>query len=796
MIKSYLRTAFRTLTRNSSVSLLNILGLSAGMTAAVLIFLWVRNELSFDTYHPDAARIYRITSHVSAAGWTWATTPHPLSEAIHTGLPEAETVTSLIPAYNTVLKVNDELLLEKKSGFIDSNWFRIFHYDFVRGSAAGFFQNPYSLILTQSKAKKYFGDKDPIGLTIHKDTVDYRVAGVIRDNPVNSSFQLDVLMPQEALLTNPDRRKQSMQWGWLQSITFVKLHAAANPTKTAGLISGFLHKSKPTESKNFYSLTPLTAMHLETGITSNVIAHGSRSTVYIFSILGIFLLLIACINYVNLTTARASVRAKEVGIRKIVGAGKTSLFLQFAVESLFISFASLALTLILVQLAMPLFRDLTDTNFQSPFTSPETWKILGLTLLTATVLNGIYPALLLSSFHPLNVLKGAIILKFKDVYLRKGLVVLQFAFSIILIIGTIIIQRQLSYIQHTNPGYDHSQTFYFSLPNTLFKGKTEEEQTNLTKNIKAELQAQTSTAAVSVASESIVHLASINVGSADWDGHDTSFQPSIWQLSADEDYKDVMQVQLQTGRWFDPKLPTDKHNFILNETAINELNIHKPVLGQRFVYQQDTGKIIGVVKDFHFASLHEKITPLVVMNRDSWRSAFFIKTPPGKAATALAISRSIFQRYVHDRPFDYSFLDDEFDDLYRTDTKTSSLILSFSVIAIIISCLGLLGLATFAAQQRIHEIGIRKVLGATVTNILVLLSRDFIRLVLLSILISTPIAWWAMNRWLQGFAYHIPLSPWAFAGAGALAIGIALLTIGTQSIRTATSNPAAILKIS
>jgi ABC-type antimicrobial peptide transport system permease subunit len=789
MIGKYIKIAFRNIQKNRTFSLFNIVGLSAGMTAAVLIFLWVQNETTYDAWHPDADRIYRITSHTTKANILLATTPHPLAGATRAGVPEVEDITSLQPAYNTVFRINDELLAEKNSAYVDSSWFRIFHYDFVRGNPAVFFRHPYSLILTESKAKKYFGAKDPVGLIIRKDSIDFRVAAIIRDNPANSSFQLDVLMPMNALLSNPLRVRQSLQWNNYNYITFLKLRPATDPKKVAGLVTGIMHNNDPSDGKNFFSLTPLKAMHLETGITSNVIAHGSRNTVYIFGILGVFLLLIACINYVNATTARASMRAKEVGIRKIVGAGKGSLFMQFVIESLLISILSLMITLVLIRLAMPLFRQLTDVNFPEPFADPETWKILGLTLLTATLLNGIYPAHLLSSFRPLKVLRGANVLQFKDVYLRKGLVILQFTFSIILIAGTIVIQLQLGYIQHTNPGYDRSQIFYFGLPYSLFRGKTDAEQSAVTASIKAQLLSRSSIEGAAAASESIVQIGLTSSGETDWDGHDTAFTPVIYKLSADEDYNKLLHLQLQQGRWFDAQQPTDRHNFILNETAVGELNIHQPVLGQRFIFQQDTGRIIGVVKDFHFASLHEKINPLVIFNSDQWRTVFFIKTGPGKAAAALAATRSIWQRYIYDKPFEYTFLDEDFDGLYKTDAKVSTLILTFSLIAILISCLGLLGLATFNAQQRVREIGIRKILGATVANIMFLLSQDFIRLVLLSVLIATPIAWYAMHRWLQNFAYHIPLNPWIFAGAGALATLIALATIGAQSVRAATSNP-------
>jgi putative ABC transport system permease protein len=783
MIKNFFTTAWRTLIKHRTVNALNILGLSAGMTAAVLIFLWVQNEMSYDRYHPDTDRIYRITAHITTAKWTWESAPLSLAQPIRTQVPEVEALAAMEPAFSPVFRLAGEPTSEKHCAYVDSGWFTVFHYDFLKGSAADFFRQPFSLILTATKAKKYFGDQDPIGRTIHVDTLDYRVAAVIKDNPANSSFQFDILIPVDAWLSNPDNRQNDLENGNFNYLTFLRLRPGTNPEKVAATITGIMNKGSKDQS-DILSLTPLKDIHFENDLTydNGAVEHANLKTVYIFSVLGVFLLVIACINYVNLTTARASLRAKEVGIRKIVGAGNKSLFLQFVVESLIVSAISLLITIGLITLLMPPFRELTGRDFGSPLTSLSAWKIIGLTLLAATVLNGIYPALVLSSFKPLNVLKGAILLRFKDIHLRRGLVVLQFTFSIFLIGATIVIQRQLEYIQRLDPGYDRSQVFWFQMPR--------ETRTHVG-SVKQELLSQADIAGVAVANNgSVVHIISSNSGSADWDGRDTAFRPTVFQANADEDYARLMQLQMAQGRWFDTRFASDRHNFILNETAVKEfINLRKPAVGQRFSFQGDTGKIVGVVKDFHFASLHEKIKPLVFSDRKDSRSSIFVKTRPGKTTSALAEARAIWRRYVPGKPFDFTFLDDEFNNLYKTDQKVSTLVLIFSLIAILICCLGLIGLAAFTAQQRIKEIGIRKVLGATVPNIVALLSRDFIRLVLVSILIATPIAWWAMHQWLQDFAYHIPLTAWVFLLAGALAALIALVTISSQSIRAARSNP-------
>jgi putative ABC transport system permease protein len=794
MLRNYFLIALRNFWRNKTFSFINIAGLSVGMTAAILIFLWVDNEMTFDSWHPEKDRIYRLTTHYTSSGWVWPVSSLSLARQVRTDLPAITAVASIRPAYETDMRLGNELVLEKAGAYVDSNWFSVFHYDFVAGGPANFIHHPFSLILTRSKARKYFGDKNPIGQTIRVGPTPYQIAGIIRDNPANSSFQFDILMPLEALLADSNDRQQALSWGNYNFLSFVKLQPGTNTEATGHAITDIMHKNAPITGDNTISLLSLKDMHFETDLSFDFVPHINRRNVYIFSILGVFLLLIACINYVNLTTARASLRAKEIGIRKIVGAGKGSLFGQFLFESLTVSLLSLAVTLFLTQLFLPLFRQLTETDIRAPFGNPDTWKIIGGTLLTATVLNGVYPALLLSSFRPLNVLKGSINLKFKDVSLRKGLVVLQFTFSIVLVASTIIIQRQLQYVQHSNPGYDRSQIFIFRIPWQNMLGKTEGQTRANATGIKQRLLSNPSIAAVSFAGGSIVGMGNANEGSASWDGKDPHFVPVVFQFGADENFKKMTGLEMQQGRWFDPGQPTDQHNFILNETAVNRFNIRRPVIGQNFYFQGDTGRIIGIVKDFHYASMHDAIAPFVILDRPSWQGVAYIKTVPGKTTEALAAAHSVWSQLVPDKPFDYTFLDESFDNLYKTDSRTSSLILIFSVIAILISCLGLLGLAAFTARQRFKEIGIRKVLGATVTNILTLLSRDFIRLVLVSIVLATPIAWWAMHSWLQDFAYHIPLSPWVFAGADVLAIVIAALTIASQSIRAAISNPVQSLK--
>ncbi|HXB09919.1 MAG TPA: ABC transporter permease [Puia sp.] len=789
MILRHLRTALRNSWKQRATNAINITGLAAGMTAAILIFLWVGNELTYDNYHPGADRIHRVTAYITTAKWTWETAPFPLIAATRASVPEAEAVTAFQQSWGTTVRRGDEFIIEKHGAYIDSAWFSVFHFDFIAGSPRNFFNQRYNLILTRSKAKQYFGDKDPIGQTLRVNDVDYKVAGVIKDIPTNSSFQYDFLMPIAALLADPGH-KDDLSWGNFNYQVYIRLRPGAQTATVGQTLTRLLRTNTTSEEdkQSTLSLTPLKDIHFETDLTFSFsdIIHANHSTVTIFTILGIFLLVIACINYVNLTTARASLRAKEVGIRKIIGATKKSLFFQFITESLLISVLALAVTILLVNLALPAFRNLTDKSFAAPFTNPQTWQIIGIALLAATALNGIYPALLLSGFKPLNVLKGAAVLKFKDVFLRKGLVVLQFTFSIILIIGTLIIQRQLHYIQNTNPGYNRSQVM--SVVMNFLWSRSQEEQNTIKNSIKQQLLAQTGVTGVTIANASPMSVGSSSSGGIDWDGRDTSFRPTVAHFSADEDYLKIMQLRMAQGQWFAPG-SQNRHGFIVNETAVSTLHLHKPILGQRFIFQGDTGRVIGVVKDFHFQSLHDKIKPLLIYNHAQWRANFFIRTEPGQTTRVLAATRALVKRYDNSKPFDYSFLDDQFNQLYKADQKVSTLILVFSTIAILISCLGLFALAAFTARQRIKEIGIRKVLGATVPNIIALLSRDFVRLVGLSIGIATPIAAFVMQHWLEDFAYHIPLSAGFFIAGGILALLVAILTVSTQSVRAATSNP-------
>ncbi len=786
MFKNYFKIAWRSIWKNKTTSTINIVGLSVGMTATLLIFLWVQNEMSFDSYHKDADRIYRLTTTLKSQGWIWETTPLLLADAVKKEVPDVEQTARLFSGDMPVFDINNNLSYEKNCAYVDNDWFNMFHYDFVEGNAAAFAQDPNSIILTASEAKKYFGKRDALGATIHADSMNYVVKGIIKDAPANSSFQYSCFIPLSNLLLNPERKANDEQWENANYITFIKAGAGVNVSVLAKKITAVLQvKSGDNDHESSVTLEPLKDMHFETDLQSSSFVKGNKNTVYIFSALGILLLLIACINYVNLTTAKASLRAKEVSIRKVVGAGRLQLFYQFLSEALLVSCIALIVTLELVHFCLPVFNSVTGKNFVLSLTSASLWKVAGLTLITTFILNSIYPALVLSSFNPLNVFRGFTILKLKDSYLRKGLVTVQFIISVMLIAGTIIIYKQMQFVQQTNPGYNRSQALITHLPPTVDFSK----KNQLVNEIKQDLLTQSSIQNISLANQTIANIGSYSTGSADWDGHDTSFNPKIAQLSTDANFAATMQLQMLEGRWFRQNDEADKNNVVLNEEAIKELKIHQPYIGQRFTWKGKQGQIIGIVKDFKYKSLHDKTGPLVAFQNPNWYNTFMIRIAPNSASQAIAALQNTWKKILPGDPVEYNFLDDTFNELYKDDQRTSTLILVFAIIAVAISCLGLFGLASFTAERRAKEIGIRKVLGASVAGIADLLSKDFLKLVLIAFVIATPLTAVAMSKWLQAFAYRINISWWMFALAGLIAIGIALVTISFQAIKAAIANP-------
>lgn len=792
MGKNFFRIAFRNLRKNSATGFINLFGLSIGMSAAVFIFLWIQSEISHDGYQPGKETIFRVSNSIQVSKeevWKWETAPLQLADFALKEIPEVQQACKLsINSWSgPVFNINNKLFSEKTSAYVDKGWFNMFHYDFVAGNVAAFNQNPFSIILTETKAKKYFGDSDAMGQVIRVDTISYTVQGVVKDNPVNSSFQFDILLQLDGRLSDPGVFKNDKNWNNFGYITFLKLNAAANEKQVTVKLNDILNAQRK-ENTATASLQPLNKMYFESDLQSSEMPHGSKKAVYIFTVLAFLLLITACINYVNITTAKASLRAKEVSVRKIVGAQRQHLFFQFIAESLTISLLALVATLVLIQLCLPAFNAVTEKSFVLVLSSITMWEVLLGTLFFATILNGIYPAMLLSSFKPLNVFRGRSVLKVRDGAIRKGLVVFQFALSMILIIGTTVITRQLKYIQTSNPGYNVSQVISVQVPFKSYWSLKPEARAGFFEAMKQDLKSQSSIGEVSNGSSEIVDVKGSSSGNADWDGRDTAYNPTIAHLTADAAFQKMFGLQLKAGRWFSTA-KDDEHNYILNETATELFKMYQPLIGQRFTWGGDTGKVIGVVKDFHYKNMHEKIGPMVLSNNEGHDAYFFIKTVPGNIPQALRAAEKTWAKFIPAEPLNYTFLDDSFTRLYKSDIRTSQLIFIFSLIAIIISALGLFGLAAFTAEQRTKEIGIRKVLGASVKQIAALLSQDFVKLVIIAIVIASPVAWWAMEKWLQDFAYRINISASIFIMAGSIALLIAVISVSFQAIKAAVANP-------
>lgn len=797
VIKTYLKITFRNIWRNKRINVINIFGLSIGLAVAVLIMLLVQNELSYDSFHDEASNIYRVKTKLfvsKSETLEWETSPYLLGEYAKKEIPGIKNATRLrtVGRNNLIVRYANHLFSEKNCAFVDNQWFIFFNYLLISGSIDDFNHKPFSIIMTESTALKYFGKGEAVGKTLLINRVNYQVQAIIKNNPSNSSFQYDILIPIASKLSIAKERNEVTNWDNLQYLTFFKLEPNTNVKNVAIKLSDISHRYRANDKTN-YSLVKLKDMHFETGISDSSIEHGNIRILNIFGIIAIMLLMTACINYVNLTTAKASIRSKEVSIRKIIGASRKTLLAQFLFESLVTSFISLLIAICIIILALPWFKEITDKQFINPFASLSIWFIMLGTLFISFLANGIYPALLLSSFQPLNVFKGKNILNIKDGNLRKGLVIIQFSISVILIISSTIIFQQLRYIENTDLGYDKSHVFTVSIP---FSDLSIDEEKNkfFLSTLKIALLSESSIEDASVtSSRSIYNNTASMSGFINWSGRPGNFNPEVATLSADENFCHLMKIKLKEGRWFTSQ-KSDRHNFILNETAVTLFNIHKPVIGQSLVFDSDTGKIIGVTKDFHYKSLYDKIGPMVINSHIQFGPTFYIKSSPSNVKAAVSACQKIWSKYILDAPMELNFVDEGYNHLYHSEQRYLSLTTIFSIIAIVISMLGILGLIAFSAEQKVKEIGIRKVLGASNFSVLKVLSVDFIGMVITAILIAFPISWLAMNYWLSEFAYKIKLSVWPFLFAVTIVLLITILIIGLQAIKSALANPVKALR--
>lgn len=772
MIKNYFKIAFRTLSKNKSYSAINITGLAVSLAAAVLLLLWVWDELSYDRMHSKADRTYVMTAALgSDSEDVWYSTPSSIATFGKNEIPAIEAAARVNDGGTELIEYQGKRFQESVQN-VDPDFFRIFDFPFIAGDSKLPFPNLHSVVISESIAKKYFGDTDPIGKMLQINKADnFQVSGIIQDMPGNSSLQYDVLFPFELLGENGKRALNS-DWANFNYETYLLLKPGSDPN----LVSQQLTKIHVDNNKEYadvlkdfkYGLFPLLDLHLK-GDSQRY------QQVQIFMVVAIVILLIACINYVNLVTARSSRRSKEVSVRKIVGANRMHLFWQFISESFVVFIISMILAIGLIYLAMPMYRDLSAKDIVFSLFDYKVWALFGASMLVVLLVAGVYPALMLSTFKPALALKGILPGLGKSNGFRRILVVIQFSCSVILIVSTIVIGKQLAYIRQVDLGYNKENTMMFKRYNFV----------NL-ETIKSELKNQPGISGVTASSLRLDNVQSFST-SIDWEGKPASMnQYTINQLSVDQDFLDVMGMELVAGNGF-TKTAADSTNYILNETAVKQMGFEDPI-GKALTHQGKPGTIVGVVKDFHFQDMKNAIGPVILFT--TWgKDNIYVRTTAKDAKLAVAAVNKLWKQYNADYEFDYTFMDDAFDRLYREDIRTGRLFNIFAGIAILLSCLGLFGLVTYTAETKTKEIGIRKTLGASVANIILLISQDFLKLVIVSFVVAFPLAWWMMNSWLDNYAYRTAIEWWIFAIAGFGAFAIAALTVCGKSLRAAQENP-------
>jgi putative ABC transport system permease protein len=788
MFKNYFKIATRNLLKHKGYSFINVLGLAIGIACCVLILLYVWEELSYDRFHRHAERIYRVVQEQRFEGTVQqvAVVAAPVAPALANDYPEVEVVVRLRPR-TLLVSYGERKFYGERIAYADSSVFALLAFPLLKGNPATALSAPNQIVLTENMAQKYFGSEDPMGKTVKlHNRFDYTVTGVMKNVPANSHIRFDGLASFSTFHDEPWMNNWGVNLLW----TYLRLAPGASPEALNKKLPDFVKKYRGEETlaNISYYLQPLTNIHLHSHFVAEMGPNGDIVYVYIFSAIAIFILLIACINYMNLATARSAKRMKEVGMRKVLGAHRMQIIKQFLAESILLAFLALLCAIVVAEVALPAFNSFAgkalSLRYRSDLLILSALLFVGLIV---GILAGAYPAGFLSAFQPVTVLKGKLRSGPGAATFRKALVVSQFAISIMLMSGTAIVLQQVEFVKSKHLGFNKEHLINVPIRDGSLAGKTEMIKAEFLKNPQIVSATATSDFVGSFFGQSTVQQ----------EGSSEQAQWIMSVLYVDDDFIRTMEMQLVAGRNFSQKIASDTvESFILNEAAVRKMGWQTAAeaLGKAIHTMGRQGPVIGVVKDFHFASLHQEVGPLVMMYDLDEVLPITVRIRPENIAGTLAFLEQTWNRISPAWPFEYSFLDEDLDALYKADLKVGQVFGVFAFLAIFIACLGLFGLAAYTAEQRTKEIGIRKALGATVNGIIGLLSKEFLQLVLVANLIAWPVAFFAMRKWLEDFAYHIEIGMTTFLLAASVALIIAFLTISYQAIRAALANPVEALR--
>jgi putative ABC transport system permease protein len=779
MYRNYFKIAIRNLVRNKTFSFINILGLAIGMASAMLILLWIQHEVSYEKFHEKKDRIYQAWNRDEFTGklQCWSSTPKVLASALTSDNPEVEAATRVNWSTQRLFKFGEKSIMAEGQ-VVDSTFLNVFTFPLVKGNIKTALYDPAGIVITESMANRIFGEEDPMGKTLLYDVnTPLTVTGVLKDLPKNTRFNFEFLMPWSRLRAEGN---DDTYWGNNSVETFVLVKPGVNFSALEKRVAGMRKKYDKDARKGEFFLYQLDRLRLYASFENGKESGGFIEFVRLFGIIAGFILLIACINFMNLSTARSERRAREVGIRKVIGAQKASLIAQFLGESVLISLISGILALFIVQLALPPFNELTEKHVSISLSNPIFWLFLLAFILFTGVLAGSYPAFFMSAFKPVAVLKGTFRKAHALITPRKVLVVLQFTFAIVLIISTIVVRNQIDHARNRKTGYEQN--------NLLFTYLTED----LVKNyavLKSELISQGVATSVTRTSAPMTQAWS-NTWDFVWDGKDPNDRTIIDRYCADDKIAATVGLQIIKGRDLDlNQFLTDSSSALINESALKLMGFKDPI-GQTIKDGEQKWHVVGVFKDFVLNSPYRDVDPMVIQGAKGWFNCIHIRFNPQRSTEAnLKAMERLYKKYNPNYPFDYSFIDKEYEKKFKAEQKAGTLAGLFAGLTIFISCLGLFGLAAYMAENRVKEIGVRKVLGASVTDITALLSKDFLKLVLVSFVLASPLAYWAMATWLKDYPYRINMPVFAFVLAGVLSMLIAVITVSSQAIKAAVSNP-------